>query len=118
LAVAAHVPDAGGAGRTGHRVRPAHDAGDEVTLAKATAVGRLLDATEGFVTEDQPLLAGRRPAIVASDDLAVGAADAKRQRADQHRTVAWRRLRDGLELNGIRKSRLDGKRTHAVTISR
>src|SRR6185312_5281268 len=71
LAVAAHVPDAGGAGRARHRIGPAHDTGHQIALGEARARRRLLDAAERFMTEDQPLLAGRRPAIVAPDDLAV-----------------------------------------------
>ena len=41
--------------------------------------------------------AGRRVAVVARDDLAVGAAHAERQRAHQDRAVVERRLGDVVE---------------------
>ena len=49
---------------------------------------RFAHAAERLVAEDQPLVAGRRFAVVARDDLAVGAADAERERLDQDRAFA------------------------------
>src|SRR5579872_5480390 len=44
------------------------------------------------MTDDQTFFAGRRPAILAGDDLAVGAADAEPKRAHQDCAVGARRL--------------------------
>ena len=86
-AVAAHVPFAGGAGRAGHRIGPPHDADDVVAGGEAAAGRRLDHLAVGFMAEHQPLAAGRRLAVGAGDDFAVGAADAERQRAHQHRAI-------------------------------
>ena len=42
LAVAAHVPFAGGASRARHRIGPSHDADDEIAALEAAAGRRLL----------------------------------------------------------------------------
>src|ERR687886_322072 len=47
----------------------AHDPGDQVARGQLAALGRLQHAAERLVAEHQPLVAGRRPAVVAVDDL-------------------------------------------------
>src|SRR6185503_14501260 len=103
LAVAAHVPDAGGAGWARHGIWSAHDAGDEVARLEAGARRRFLHPAERFMTEDQALLARRGSTVVATDDLAVSAADAERQRLHQHVAVALWRLLDSRQVYGIRR---------------
>jgi hypothetical protein len=46
------------------------------------------------VTEDQPLLSRRRPAILAGGDLAIGAADTERDAVDEQLAVPRFRLID------------------------
>ena len=116
-AVAAHVPFAGGAGRARHRVGPPHDADHQIAGFEAAAGRRFLDAAEQFMTDDQALLPRRRPAIMASDDLAVGAANAERQRAHQHCAIARRRRLDVIEPDGIGTARYDGEGAHRTTLS-
>ena len=80
-AVGAHVPLAHRAVRARHRVGPAHDAHD--VLADRQPGGPGVDhPPQRLVTEDQPLLTRRRPAVVAARDLGIGAADADGQRLD------------------------------------
>ena len=69
-------------------------------------------AAERFVAEDQPLAPGRRPAVVAGDDLAVGAADADRQRLDQQRPAVRRGLGPFVELHGSGRAGEDGNGLH------
>src|SRR5262249_45898087 len=84
-AVAAHVPLADRAGRARHRIGSAHDADDQVAGLEAAVRRRLLHAPERLVSEHETLLAGRRRAVLSGDDLAIGAADAERERARQDR---------------------------------
>ena len=108
FAVAAHVPFADSAGGTGHRIRPAHNADHQVAARNAAAIRRLFDTAERFMADDETLVTGRRPAVMAVDDLVVGAANAERQRAHQHGAIALRRRRNVLKLNGIGLAGLDG----------
>ena len=55
LSVAAHVPFAGGACRTGHRIGPAHDADHEIAGRKAASGRRLFDTAEQFMADDETL---------------------------------------------------------------
>ena len=90
-AVAAHVPLAGGAGRTRHGIGPAHNADNEIADLDAAFRRRLLHLAERLMADHQPLLAGRSPAIVSGHDFAVGAADPERQSAHQDRAIRlWR----------------------------
>ena len=118
LAVAAHVPFAGRAGRARHRIGPPHDADHQVAVFDAAAGRRFLDTAERFMTDDQALLPRRRPAVMAGDDLAVGATNAERQRAHQHYAIALRRRRYIFKTDGIGLSGLDGECAHAGTFSR
>ena len=65
-AVAAHVPFAGGAGRAGLRVGPAHDADDEVAGRDLAIRGRGFHRAQRLMAEHQAPLARearcRRPA--------------------------------------------------------
>ena len=112
-AVAAEVELAARARRARHGVGPADDADHEVAGREAAAVGRLEHAAERLVAEDEPLGAGRRPAVVAVDDLAVGAADAERDPV--HEQVAGPRLGLGHVDDGRRAGleRDHGERAHA-----
>src|SRR6185312_14110070 len=111
--VAAHVPFADGAGRTWHRIGTAHDADHEIAARKAAALRRFFDAAERLVAEDQMPGPGRWRAVFAGDDLAVGAADAERERAHQDIAVAGRRRRNVCKLDRVGDSRFDGQRAHA-----
>jgi len=112
LAVAAHIPFANGAGGARHRIGPPHDANHQIARRNAAAIRRLFDAAERFMADDEALMSGRRPAIMAIDDLVIGAANAERERAHQNRAIALRRRRHIFELNGIGLAGLDGKRAH------
>src|SRR5881628_1002703 len=52
-AIAAHVPFAGSAGRTRHRIGPAHDADHAVADGKTAACGRPFDRAEGLVAKNK-----------------------------------------------------------------
>ena len=113
-AVAAHVPFADGAARARHRIGPAHDADDEIAGFEAAIGRRFLHLAERLVADDQTLLARRRPAIGAGDDLAVGAADAERQRAHQHRAVRRRRGGDIFDFCRIGGAGRNGEGAHCL----
>ena len=100
-AVAAHVPFAGGASGARHRIRPAYDADDDIASRHAAAGRRLLDPAEQFVADHQPRLARGRPAVMSGYDVAVRAADAKRQRPYQYGAVRFRRLGDVVDARRI-----------------
>ena len=70
----------------------AHDADHHVAGAKAAFRRRLDDAPERLVAEHQALAPRGRLAIVAVDELPVGAADAHGERAYQERALLLRRL--------------------------
>ena len=75
----------------GDRVAVAYDPYDVVAGLEVRVRGRLPHAAERLVAEDQPFAAVRRLAVIAGDDLAIGAADAERQRIDQDRAFGlWR----------------------------
>ena len=69
------------------------------------------------MADDEALLAGRRPAVLAGDDLAVGSANAERQRAHQYGAIAAGRSVHLVKADGIGPTGLDGKRAHKGTIS-
>jgi hypothetical protein len=83
LAVVAHVPFAGRTGHAWNGIGMAHDPDHQIVAPEVTARRRLDDLAERFMAENEPLLAGRRRAVFAVDDFAVGAADAERQCSDQ-----------------------------------
>src|SRR3984885_3619105 len=66
-AVAAHVPLADGAGRTRHRIGPAHNADDEIAGLEPAAGRGLFYVAERLGGDPQPLLARRRPAGISRD---------------------------------------------------
>jgi hypothetical protein len=78
-----------------------NDANDELSGIEARTFGRLLDDAERFVPDDQSLMTGRRVAVVAGDDLAIGSAHAKRYGADEHRSAIGGRNPEFLELERI-----------------
>ena len=78
LAVPAEVPLAGGAAVARYGIRPPHDADDIVALRQAGPIGCLGHATDRLVPEHQPLVARRRPSVLAGGDLEIGAADSDR----------------------------------------
>src|SRR6185312_14404391 len=102
----------GGAGDARHRVLAPHDANDMVTLGEAAAVRRFQHAAERFVAEDQPVATGRRPAVGAGDDLAVGSTHAERQRLDQQRLAVRRGFGSFVELHGSGRAGEDGNGLH------
>jgi hypothetical protein len=65
LAIAAHVPLAHGAVRTGHRVRTPHDADDQVAFLQA--VGHLVDARPSDSWPSTNRLLPRRPSAAFDD---------------------------------------------------
>ena len=93
LAVGAHVPVTGRAGRAGNGVGPADDADDQVSWGESGTRCGLCHPAQRFVPDDEPVLARRRPPVLAVDDLQVGAADADRLGLDQDGPVVRRWLR-------------------------
>jgi hypothetical protein len=91
-AVAAHVPLPGRAALARDGVGLADDADREVARFEPAAPGCLDDPAQGLVAEHRPLVARRRPAVLAVGNLEVGAADSYRQRLNQHRPLPGRRL--------------------------
>ena len=71
-----------------------------------------LDAGEQLVAEHEPLRALGRRAEVALVHLAVGAADADAQRAQQHLAGVRARVGDLLERGRARLAGADGERDH------
>ena len=115
-AVAAHVPFAGGAGAARHRIGSAHDADDEISGGKPAFRRRGLHPPKRFMAEDQPLLARRRGAILAGNDLPVGPAHAERHRATSTAPSARRGLGDILQAGRIANSRRHCQCAQFVTI--
>ena len=97
LAVPAHVPLAHRAVGAGHGVGAADDADHQVAFLQPAARARVDHPAEGFVAEHEARLAGRRPAVLALDDLDVGAADADGDGFHENRTVARVGLRNVLQ---------------------
>jgi hypothetical protein len=64
------------------------------------------------VTEDQPLLSGRCPAVFAGNDLAIRTADAERDAVDEQLSGPWLRLLDVDDGGRPLLQRDDGERTH------
>src|SRR5712691_9153306 len=116
-AVAAHVPFAGGARRAGNRIGPPHHADHKVAGGKSAAARRLQDAAERLMAEHEARVAGRRLPVKSGDDLAIGAAHAKRESFGQNRAIAQRRFRHLVQSCGIGNSRLDRERAHRVSPS-
>jgi hypothetical protein len=92
-AVAAHVELAVRTRAARHRVRAPHHPHDEVSGGEAAAGRGVANPAEGFVADDQPLVAGWGPAVVTGGDLLVGAAHPHGQPVDEQVAVA--RLRVG-----------------------
>jgi len=90
LAVGAHIPVPGRAGRARNGVRPAHDADDQVPGLEPGSRRRLGYLAQRLVADDETLFAGRRPPVITVDDLQIGAADADRLGLDQDPSVAQR----------------------------
>jgi hypothetical protein len=91
----------------------AYDADHQVAGGEAAAVRRLANAAERLVAEDEPLGAGRRPAVLAVHDLAVGAADAEGDAVDQQVARAGLRLRHVDDRRRAGLQRDDGECAHA-----
>jgi hypothetical protein len=68
------------------------------------------------MADDQTLLARRRFAVVAGDDLAVGASDAERQSVHEHGTVALRWGCYLLETDGMGPAGLNSQRAHGDSL--
>src|SRR5689334_25265239 len=111
--IATHIPFTDGAVRARYRIGMTHDADDDVPGIQAHVIRRLLDNTEGLVSDDEALVSGRRTAIVAGDDLAIGSADAERNGANENRSAVGGRYPELLETQRIGNSRLDRQRSHS-----
>ena len=109
--VAAHVPFADRATRhgTGSRRRTIPTTRSP---RRARVRRRLADAPERLVAEHEPRPARRRGAVQTADDVAVGAADADRQRLDEHRAVLERRLGDVVQPCRFRDAGRHRQRPH------
>ena len=84
-AVAAEIPLAARTAGARDGVGTAHEPDDEVAGGEPAALRALAHAPERLVAEHEPLLALRRPRVLAADDLGVGPADAEREPVDEHR---------------------------------
>jgi hypothetical protein len=80
---------------------------------EAASRTRIDHPAERLVAQHQPVLARRRPAVLALGDLRVGAAHANCHGLDQHRPVTLVRLGSVLVVGAARLLRLDGDRLHA-----
>jgi len=116
-AIEAHVPVARGASRTEQRIGPPHDADNKIAARKIAALRSGLDGPQGFVAKNETRLVRRRPAIVAGDNLAIGATNAERVRAHQDLTVGYRRQRNVLKIDGIGPARQDCQCAHTEETS-
>ena len=90
--VAAEVPLACRTAVAGDGIGPPHDRDDEVSRFEARARRGGRDRAERLVTEHEPLVTRRRPAVLAREDFQVRPADADRDRLDEHRTLILGRL--------------------------
>ena len=78
--------------------------------------GRLLDAAERLVAEHETVIAGRRRAVFAGDDLSVGAAYSNRDRVDEQVAqpgFGLRHVRPSAETPGCSNH---GQSAHATNI--
>src|SRR5581483_6091451 len=98
--VAAHVPLADRAARARLRIGPAHDADDVIAGLEPAIRGRFDHAGQRLVPEHETVIACRRPAILAAQDLGVGPAHAHREHLRQHGALAAIRLTDVVEPRG------------------
>ena len=80
--------------------RAPHGRGDEVAAREAVPVA--LDDAEELVAEDEPLAPARRHAEQPLGDLAVGAADADLERAQEHLAGPGRGVGDLRDLGRLR----------------
>src|SRR5690606_4307020 len=110
--VAAHVPLAPGTRAARLGIGTPHDARHQVATLEAAARRRLLDPAERLVSEDQPLAARRRPAVLPTHDLAVRPADAHGETPHQQLPLAAAGLIDLLDEDRARPLRSDGERAH------
>jgi hypothetical protein len=117
-AVAAEVELAARARLARLGVGPADHADDEVAGGEAAARRRLAHAAERLVAEDQPLGARRRPAVVAVDDLAVGAAHPEGDAVDEQLAVAGLGIGHVGDGRGAGLEGDDGQRAHATNVPR
>jgi hypothetical protein len=95
LAVAAHVPFAGCAGRTRRRVGTTDDADDQVAGLDRRVGRRLADPADVLVAQHQQLVTRGSLTIGAGHDLDVGPTQPDRQTLDQHRALARVGLGEG-----------------------
>jgi hypothetical protein len=72
---------------TRHRIRASDDPHDEIATGETYLVRRLQHAGQRFVTDDESLAARRCGTVTSLDDLAIGPADADRNRFDKCRSV-------------------------------
>src|SRR5215467_3085312 len=86
-AIAAHVPFARGTAGTRYGIWTAHNADHEIAAVEAAIHWSVLHRAERLVANHEALAAGRRPAIQAGNDIAIGPANAERQTAHQHGAV-------------------------------
>ena len=114
-AVATHIQFAARAVIARFGVGTAHYAHDQLARREAAASGRLDHFAERFVAEDQAVLARRRFAVFARDNLNVGAADPDGQPPDQHRALRRFRRRNIEQFRGVRSSRMYGQCFHRTS---
>ena len=117
LAVGAHVPVTGRAGRAGNGVGQADDADDQVSWGESGTRCGLGHPAQRFVPDDEPVLARRCPPVLAVDDLQVGAADADRLGLDQDGPVVRRWLRHVGERDRAWLPGDDGDGAHDLTLA-
>src|SRR5689334_12095168 len=104
--ITTHIPLTDGAVRAGDRIGMTNDADDDVPGMQTHVVRRLLDDTERLMADDESLMPGRRRAIIAGNDLAIGSANTERNGAHENRSVVSGRYPELLETQRIGNSRL------------
>ncbi len=86
----------------------AHNADNQVARFEIGIRRRRLHGTKRFMTDHKSALTGRRPAIMAADDVPVGAAYADCDRSHQHRSLGDGRLGNVFDPRGFGSARRYG----------
>ncbi len=91
-----------------------NDPNDEIATLESSLTRRLFDPSERFVAEDESLVSGRRRTVLCLQDVPVGAAHAKGDRAHEHGATFGARNAKLLEAERIRDARLNRDATHEI----
>jgi hypothetical protein len=113
-AIAAHVPFADGTGRARLRVGAADDTDHEVAGRDLAIRRRRFHHAQRLMAENEAPLAGRRGAVGAHEDFAVGRAYPERARTHQDGAVRQRRFGYLVEPGGVGDSGQNRDCAHSI----